>query len=90
MHKSQLTCPSHLPHLPTIMCPKLQSEGGSRNVLQGGWGQRGGVHNALMLWAWVSNSGEGRGVKPEPLYTATLISHIFVAPAQHTSPPLML
>ena len=44
----------------------------------------------LMLWSWVTNSGEGCGAKPEPLYTVTLISHIFVASAQHTSLPLML
>ena len=28
-----------------------------------------------MLWAWVTNSGEGCEVKPEPLYTVTL--HMF-------------
>ena len=42
----------------------------------------------LLLWAWVTNSRERYGAKPESLYTVIL--HIFIMSAQHTSPPLRM
>ena len=57
-----------LPPSPAVL-PKLQSRGRSRNFFA-----RGGGGIILILWAWVTNSGEGCGVKPEPLYTVTLRS----------------
>ena len=68
---------------PEIFC---EAEG------RGGGGGGGGVEREgciiLLLWAWVTNSSEGYGAKPEPLYTVIL--HIFIMSAQHTSPPLRM
>ena len=74
-----------LPPSPPVL-PKLQSRGRSRKFFSrggGGGGAKGRKGCILMLCAWVTNSGEGCGVKPEPLYTVTL--HMFVASARHTS-----
>ena len=84
VHKSQLASPSPPPPPPPPPSPpelpKLQSRGRSSNVFaRGAKGRKGCI--ILMLWAWLTNSWEGCGVKPEPLYTL----HMFVASARHTS-----
>ena len=58
---------SLLPHLNfrAGVDPEIFCEGGGG----GAKGRKGCI--ILMLWAWVTNSGEGGGVKPKPLYTVT-------------------
>ena len=75
---------SLLPHL----CHLNFRAGVDPEIFLRGGGGGGGAKGRkgciiLMLCAWVTNSGEGCGVKPEPLYTVTL--HMFVASARHTS-----